>query len=344
LENLYKKLWVSYVKEEVPGFKTIVFEEGHGIIYQPGQYLTLAWFMNGEEIRRSYSIISAPDLNEPLAIGVKRVPNGLVSRMLTDTLTAGSELLTIGAGGFFTLPPGIDIDKQFLFFAAGSGITPVFSLIKSLLQFHAHTNVILIYSNASPAKTIFYNELESLRESFPGRFTIRYFFSNELQLSDARLHRDAILQILDRYASARITLFYICGPEAYMRLCHYTLAESGIKPEDIRMEKFVSPPKYKPRHDPPDKSDHRISITVGGKNFSFLQSYPDSILAAAKKNKVSLPYSCETGKCGSCAAKCVKGKVWHSSNEVLTGKELERGLVLTCTGFPVDGDIILEIG
>jgi ring-1,2-phenylacetyl-CoA epoxidase subunit PaaE len=83
---------------------------------------------------------------------------------------------------------------------------------------------------------------------------------------------------------------------------------------------------------------------VGGKNFSFLQSYPDSILAAAKKNKVSLPYSCETGKCGSCAAKCVKGKVWHSSNEVLTGKELERGLVLTCTGFPVDGDIILEIG
>lgn len=342
LESLYKKLWVKLVKEEVPGFKTLVFEEGHGIAYQPGQYLTLVWFMNGMEIRRSYSITSTPALNEPLSIGVKRVPNGLISRMLTDTVTSGSELVTIGTGGFFTLPADADGYEQFIFFAAGSGITPIYSLIKTLLHQYPHANVLLIYSNASSAKTIFINELETLRQNFLQRFAIRYFFSNEVQLSEARLHRDAILQILRQYLTDH-TLSYICGPESYMRLCHYTLAESGVKPEDIRMEKFVSPPKYKPRQDPPDKSDHHISITMAGKHFSFTQTYPDSILAAAKKNKISLPYSCETGKCGSCAARCIAGKVWHSNNEVLTDKELAKGLVLTCVGYPVEGSLILEI-
>jgi ferredoxin-NADP reductase len=342
LESLYKKLFVKEVIEEIPGFKTIVFADGHGLAYKPGQYLTLAWMINGEEVRRSYSIPSTPALNESLSIGVKRVANGLVSRILTDRIMAGSELITIGAGGFFTLPDDISLQQQLVFFAAGSGITPIYSLIKTILHQHPHIKIILVYSNASPSKTIFYNQLEYLKAGFAERFTISYYFSNELQLAKARLHRDAILGLIKEYQFNKTTLYYICGPESYMRLCNYTLSEAGVKPEAIRMENFVSPPKYKPRQHPPDKNNHRINIRMGGENFSFEQTYPDSILAAAKKNKITLPYSCETGKCGSCAARCIEGMVWHSNNEVLTEKEIKTGLILTCTGYPVGGDVILE--
>jgi ferredoxin-NADP reductase len=343
VKKLFKNLVVKEVIEEIPGFKTIVFEDGHGIDYKPGQYLTFEWLINGETVRRSYSITSTPFLNEALSIGVKRVANGLVSRILTDTTFPGSKLTTIGAGGFFTLPDNIIQYNQLVFFAAGSGITPVWSLIKTILHQHPHVNIILVYSNASPAKTIFYKELEILQAGFPERFLIHYFFSNDKLLSKARLHRDAILELLNAYQLNQDTLIYICGPESYMRLCNYTLSEAGIKPEAIRMENFVSPPKYKPEHHPPDKNNHKIFVRMGGENYSFEQSYPDSILTAAKKIKVILPYSCETGKCGSCAARCIKGKVWHSNNEVLTEKEIEKGLILTCTGYPIGGDLILEI-
>jgi ferredoxin-NADP reductase len=343
LKSLYKKLVVKQIIEEIPGFKTIVFEDGHDIYYKPGQYLTLVWKIAGEEVRRSYSITSTPSLNEPLSIGVKRVANGSISRILTDTISPGSELITIGAGGFFTLPEDIAKYEQVLCFAAGSGITPIYSLVKTILHKHGHVNVILIYSSASKSKTIFYRELEILKADFPERFLIRYFFSNEKLLSKARLHRDAIFELLSGQLLNQNTLFYICGPESYMRLCNYTLSEAGVKADAIRMENFVSPPKFKPRQDPPDKSNHKISIRMGGERFTFEQFYPDSILTAAKKNKVILPYSCETGKCGSCAARCIEGKVWHSNNEVLTEKEIEKGLILTCTGYPVGNELVLEI-
>jgi ferredoxin-NADP reductase len=343
LKSLYKKLVVKQIIEEIPGFKTFVFEDGHGIYYKPGQYLTLVWMINGEEVRRSYSITSTPSLNEPLSIGVRRVANGLISRILTDTISPGSELITIGAGGFFILPEKICDLEQLVFFAAGSGITPIFSLIKTLLHQYPQVNILLVYSNASPSKTIFYSQLEILKQAFLERFSIQYFFSIEKQLAKARLHRDAIFELLGEQLFNQNTLFYICGPESYMRLCNYTLSEAGVKADAIRMENFVSPPKYKPRHDPPDKSSHKISVRMGGEKFSFEQFYPDSILAAAKKNKVILPYSCETGKCGSCAARCIEGKVWHSNNEVLTEKEIEKGLILTCTGYPVGNELVLEI-
>ncbi len=143
------------MSKQVKDFKTFVFEEDHGIVYKAGQYLTLVRHAHGEDIRRSYSITSSPVLNEPLSIGVKRVENGFFSRILVDTATAGDELITIGAGGLFILPDNIENYKQVFFFAAGSGITPVYSLIKTLLHAHTHTNVVLIYSNTSQQKNDF---------------------------------------------------------------------------------------------------------------------------------------------------------------------------------------------
>ena len=133
-ESIYKKLRIEKVYEEAEGFKTFVFEEGHHINYQSGQYLTLVTFNDHEEVRRSYSITSAPVLHEPLAIGVKRIENGVLSRQLVDGARPGDEVLTTGSGGFFVLPDDIDRYHRLVFFAAGSGITPIFSLIKTALH------------------------------------------------------------------------------------------------------------------------------------------------------------------------------------------------------------------
>lgn len=342
---LYKNISIQNINEQVPGFKIFSFTADNAIIYKAGQYLTLVKQEHGEEIRRSYSITSSPVLNEPLSIGVKRIENGLFSRFLVDTVVEDDALITIGAGGLFVLPDEIDNYKQVFFFAAGSGITPIYSLIKTLLYAHAGIDVVLIYSNASESKTVFLQELRSLEEKFSSRFHPQFLFSNTVQLSKARLHRKLIEEFLDVWSVADYgqTLFYICGPEPYMRLCTYTLQENDVPKVNIRREDFAISSKHRRDAFPPDENPHTVSIQLNGKPFQFIVHYPDSILQAAKKQNIILPYSCEAGRCASCIAKCIQGKVWHSYNEVLTEPDIQRGLVLTCVGHPVGGDVELEM-
>jgi ferredoxin-NADP reductase len=343
--ELYKKIRISKITENLKGFKTFSFSADHNIKYKAGQYLTLVRHDHDQEIRRSYSITSSPVLNEPLSIGVKRIENGFFSRLLVDNAIENDELITIGAGGLFTLPNNIEDYKQFFFFAAGSGITPIFSLIKTLLYAHPHVDVVLIYSNASKEQTIFFHELKLLEEKFVARFHIQFLFSNFSDLSKARLHRKLLIQFLNNLSICdyKKALFYICGPQSYMRLCTYTLQENDVPKNNIKREDFVI--NSIPKRDalPPDKSSHKVSVHINKKIYQFTTAYPDSILQAAKKSKITLPYSCETGRCGSCVAKCLQGIVWHSYNEVLTEKELQQGLILTCVGHPVNGDVELKI-
>jgi ring-1,2-phenylacetyl-CoA epoxidase subunit PaaE len=344
--DLYKTLNIQTVKEIGEGFKTFSFNKGHGITYRSGQYLTLVNHSHNEEIRRSYSITSSPVLNEPLSIGVKRIENGFFSRLLVDDAIEGDELITIGAGGLFVLPDDINNYKQVFFFAAGSGITPVYSLIKTLLYAHADLDVVLIYSNASENKTVFLHELKMLEENFSERFHIKFLFSNVVHLSKARLHRKLLEEFLNELSVADYaqTLFYICGPESYMRLCTYTLQENDVPKANIKREDFVINAIRKRDAFPPDKNTHTVVLKLNNEKIEFPVYYPDSILQAAKKANIALPYSCEAGRCASCVSKCIEGKVWHSYNEVLTAKDIQQGLILTCVGHPVDGDVKLEIG
>jgi ring-1,2-phenylacetyl-CoA epoxidase subunit PaaE len=277
---------------------------------------------------------------------VKRIENGLFSRLLIDDAVEGDELITIGAGGLFVLPDDINNYKQVFFFAAGSGITPIYSLIKTLLFVHEQIDVVLIYSNASESKTVFLDELKMLEEKSSKRFHIKFLFSNIVHLSKARLHRKLLEEFLDELSVAEYeqALFYICGPESYMRLCTYTLQENDVPKANIKREDFVINSIRKRDASPPDKSTHSATVTLNNQTIEFAVHYPDSILQAAKKANIVLPYSCEAGRCASCIAKCIEGKVWHSYNEVLTEKDIQHGLVLTCVGHPVDGDVKLEIG
>lgn len=341
-----KTLRVAEVISETADFKTFVFEEGHGISYKSGQYLTLVRQQGEGELRRSYSITSSPALGEPLSIGVKRIPNGVFSRWLLDHVHPGDELQTTGSGGLFVLPNEIDQYKQVFFFAAGSGITPVFSLMKTALHTLPHLQVVLVYSNASEKKAVYLEPIQKLQEKFAGRFLAELLFSNNPHLYKARLHRDLLLQILKEksIAPAGQQLFYTCGPESYMRLCTYTLQGMGYPGDNIKRENFVTHTALLARPLPPDKDSHTVHIKAGTTEHEVEVHYPDNILKAAKKSGLHLPYSCELGRCGNCVARCTSGQVWHSYNEVLTEKELAQGLVLTCVGHPVGGDVTIEFG
>jgi ferredoxin-NADP reductase len=345
MNSLYKTIRIKEIKEEVKNFKTFVFEDGHNIQYKAGQYITLVQSLEKEEIRRSYSIISSPVLNEPLAIGVKRKENGFFSRLLIDHAKPGDELITTGAGGFFVFPENIESYKQIFLFAAGSGITPIFSLLKTALHLYPHLSIILVDSNTSPASTIFLEDLLKLKNKHPDQFELKFLFSIAPELIKARLHRELLIELLNLYAIAEHSkiLFYICGPLSYMRMCTYLLQELHVPAENIKKENFIIDQPRPPQVLPFDKETHNAVIHFNGKDYSLPVYHPDSILQAAKKHGITLPYSCETGRCGNCVAQLIRGRVWLSYNEVLSDKDLAKGLTLTCVGHPVGGDVELKI-
>jgi len=314
------------------------------INYTAGQFLTFVFEKrNGEEARRNYSISSSPDLQEPLQITVKRIANGDYSRWLIDEAKEGNILQTTGASGFFTLPTDLSLISRLIFFAAGSGIAPILAMIKTVLHLSAHIHMVLIYSNSSLSATIFYDELKSIQQKFPGRLLIDFLFSNDPVVSRTRLNMWKIEQTARYYfpASSNNTLFYLCGPFDYMRMITIVLRTEGVPENMIRKEIFhVEKPASKPV--PPDILPHEIVAHFQNAEYIFTSQYPQTILQAAKANGIGLPYSCEAGQCGTCAATCVSGKVWMWHNDVLLDEEIAKGRVLTCTGYAIEGDVVLR--
>ncbi len=343
--QIYQKLVIQEVIEETPDTKTFVLKQLTGVpySYKAGQFLTLVFQgISGEE-RRSYSISSSPLLEEPLMITVKRIENGAHSRQLIDQGKAGDELFCAGVGGLFVLPADMARYRQFFLLAAGSGITPVFSLIKTLLYSHNDISIVLIYSNRSKASTIFYDQLIELAASSKGQLIIDFLFSSSNNVLKSRLNNSLLAAKLKEHSRApeQNILCYICGPLEYMDTVSITLLTEGVPKSNIRKENFVP---YVPEkvETPPDTQAHWVTVKRQGNEIRFKVQYPVSILQQAKKEGIALPYSCESGQCGSCTALCTHGKVWLAYNEVLTDRELEQGFILTCQGFPVGGNIELE--
>ena len=343
--GLYRKLRISSIRTLTGDCKTFFLQPADDtpLHYQAGQFLTFVFSKPGGEERRSYSISSAPALNEPLSITVKRLENGEYSRKLIDYAKAGDELTSTGAGGFFVLPVNLPAYRQVFFMAAGTGITPVFPLVKTLLFRHPHTSVVLIYSNRSKAVTLFYEELQQLLELFPGRLVIEFLFSTAVNLARARLGKGLLDELLLQHRQAGVaeTLFYTCGPFDYMRMVTIVLLENKVPAQHIKKENFTTL-KIMSAAKPPDTDLHLVVIQLQGKRWQLQTRYPQSILEAAKKAGIVLPYSCGAGSCGSCAATCTKGRVWMSYNEVLMDDEIAKGRILTCTGYPSGGDIELH--
>lgn len=345
MNGLQKKLRIQEIIAETKDCKTFILEspDGDGISYQAGQFLTFIFDTPFGQQRRNYSISSSPVLAERISITVKRIPNGVFSRKLVDTAVAGELLTTIGASGFFTLPADMSHCRHLFLLAAGSGITPVFSLLKTVVHRYPHINVVLIYSNHSKEDAIFYTALQQLQEKYPRQLKIEWLFSDTADHKKARLGNWLLGELLKRYIVSPLPecLFYLCGPFNYMRMITITLLSAGVSMANIRKEEFViRVPTVE--LSPPDTSTREIILTLNNRQYHFNSVYPQTILQAAKQAAVELPYSCETGRCGTCAAQCISGNVWMKHNEVLMEQDIKKGLVLTCTGYPVYGNVELD--
>lgn len=331
---------VVEIRVETPDVKTFVLADDAP--YKPGQFLTIL-SPEGKE-RRSYSFSTSPEFDTQAAITVKRVTNGFVSRYLIDHVKVGDIVSISGPFGFFTLPEQVDGFKQVVFLAAGIGVTPILSLLKELLARQPKIPTTLIYSNSSVESTVFYEDLQKLQQQYAEQLRVEFLFSNSRDLARARLNKQLLPELLHEHLKTgkNDTFFYLCGPFPYMRMVQLALEEENIPADHIRKENFNTA-VITQQHQPPDKDTHVVSLNFKGGYYKFDSTYPDTILAAAKRSGLNLPYSCENGICGSCAAHCTSGKVWHRNNEVLTEAELKLGLILTCTGYPIEGNIELTI-
>jgi ring-1,2-phenylacetyl-CoA epoxidase subunit PaaE len=316
---------------------TILLESLNGkpVVYEAGQFLTLVLLINGKEQRRSYSISSTPGIDDFLSITIKRLPNGQVSRFLLDHLKIGDTLVSLPPAGRFTIQTDLNNERQIFFIAAGSGITPIFSLLKKLFKEEPKTFITLITQNHNE-KSILYNAfLRELEKKYTERFKWISLQSRPKAThhSGIRLTNFLLEKLIDKHLlPKKESLFYMCGPPSFMRMCQFTLRLIGFEDDQIKKEYFTV--EFVPR--PPFIADTRpkeIILQYGERTFRITSTYPTSILQAALNNNIQLPYSCRGGRCSSCAVRCLKGKVKMSINEVLTDKELREGWVLTCVGF-----------
>lgn len=343
----YRPVRITAIKQEAPHVKTFTLAaiDGLPIPYAAGQFLTFVFNRHGHEERRSFSFSSSPVIDEQLSVTLKRVANGAWSRYFIDDARVGDVLQTTGAAGLFTLPADAVHYHQVFFFAAGIGITPVYSLIKTILHTQPHLQVVLVYSNSAREEAVFYDELKTLLAQYPSRLKIEFLFSNAFNLSRARLSKWLLPALLKEYAEGlhNDTLFYLCGPFTYMRMVVITLEELGIPAGNVKKENFDTSRPVQ-RQMPPDTQPHRVTLHYNnGAQQTITCTYPDTILQSARLQGIALPYSCEAGRCGSCAALCTNGKIWLSYNEVLTEKDLAVGRTLTCVGHPIGGDADLYL-
>lgn len=344
--NHYHQLQIAAIITETSEAKTFILKPLHQWqpVYAAGQFLTLLFQTKHGEKRRSYSISSSPALDEPLSITVKRMENGEFSRVLLAHAKTGDVLNATDVSGLFVLPQSLQETRQFFFMAAGSGITPCFAMIKTLL-YTTGKKVVLIYSNKNRQQTIFFQQLNLLQQQFSNRFQIHFLFSTAIDIYEGRLSNWLLQQLLIRYLQVPKSnaLFYLCGPFEYMQMISITLLSEGNAQQNIRKENFNALPHLvKPA--PPDKAAHIVTVHFQNQLHQLSVQYPQSILAVAKANKISIPYSCEAGRCGSCAATCTLGKIWMAYNEVLMDDEIASGRILCCQAYPIGGDATIVVG
>jgi ring-1,2-phenylacetyl-CoA epoxidase subunit PaaE len=338
-----QKLRVISVSNQPTEVIKICFEtiDGTKLSYKAGQFLTLVFKVNGRDLRRSYSFCSSPAVDEPIAIAVKLVENGEISRFMHHQIKAGDVVDIVEPNGQFVYEPRVNIKRTIFLFAAGVGITPLFSILKTALRMEVNAKLVLIYSSRSADNTLFAEEISRWEILYPHQLRVIHLYSNSKNLLRARLNGSLINQLVKENMEFEPddALFYTCGPVDYMDVCRITLLSAGFNPDQIKRETFVLPEDEIDEDDSTekvvDKNTYSVILHFKGEIHHLLVPYPKRILAVALENKINLPYSCSGGVCSTCAATCVSGQVRMDYNEVLTDDEVARGRVLVCTGHPL---------
>ena len=302
--------------------------------FSAGQYITIRTHADGEEVRRAYSLCSAPD-SEEFKVTVKEVEGGRFSVIANNKLAAGDILEVHPPEGKFVFNPG-EGRKNYAAFAAGSGITPILSIIKSVLRDEQHSKFVLTYGNKSIDDTIFFKELLKLQSEFPHRLYVEFIYSRtrEDNAHFGRIETSTVNYILkNKFKDHPFDRFYLCGPEQMIDHVSEVLKTNGVKDEQILFELFTTTEEENEIKGDTDGTT-RVSILVDDEEFSFSMDRKEVVLDVALENDIDVPYSCQGGICSSCMARITEGKAEMSKNQILTDEEIEEGFVLTCQAHP----------
>ena len=343
----FKKLIIKEVQRETSSAVSILFnvpsELKPNYTFIAGQYLNLRLTLDGKEIRRAYSICSSPESGE-LRIAVKAVKNGAFSQFANTKLKSG-DILEVGKPeGKFTFEPQGDRQKNYGAFVAGSGITPVISILKSVLKSEPQSSFVLVYGNKSPEETIFHQELHDLQSQYTGRLFVHYVFSQAKVDGElfGRIDKSTVNFVLNtKHKELTFDKFYLCGPEEMINTVSAVLKEHNVAEKNIKFELFSSVST----EDTIEKSFEghtKISILVDEEETTFEMSQKQTILEAALKQGVDAPYSCQGGICSSCLARITSGTAEMKKNSILTDSEIAEGLVLTCQAHPTSESIYVD--
>ncbi|MEM0517559.1 MULTISPECIES: ferredoxin--NADP reductase [Aequorivita] len=336
-------LTVSEVKKETPNSVSIAFTIPEKLkdtfAFKAGQYITIKYNKDGKELRRAYSICSSPK-SGILKVGVKKVEKGAFSAYANSKLKAGDTLQVMPPTGKFILEPNL---KNYVAFAAGSGITPVLSLIKSTLEEMPQSNFLLIYGNQNIEEAMFYNEILDLQKQFPKRFSTEFVFSRkeEENAKFGRIDRAIVNFFLkNKYNQTTFEAFYLCGPEEMIDEVSATLKHNGINSKQIHHELFSTAEKglLVEKHD----GNSSITVILDDEEEIFDMPQTKSILEAALDEGLDPPYSCQGGICSTCIARLKEGKAEMRKNQILTESEIADGLILTCQAHPTTPKIVVD--
>jgi ring-1,2-phenylacetyl-CoA epoxidase subunit PaaE len=348
----YHDLKVKAIIQETKDAISIVFQQPEEAInYKSGQFLTLITTLNGKEVRRAYSLCSSPFVDADLAVSVKRVDKGLLSNWLPDNLKVGQTLKVMEPMGQFTTEFDKTKKRHLVLFAGGSGITPMMSIIKSLLSQEPDSVCSLIYCNRDVESIIFKNQFDEMQTQYEGRLHVIHILDNapmNWQGFSGLLNKELLTNLFERIPNWGIekTTYLMCGPEGMMKNVESLLADHGIPKEKVFKESFVAGVIDKDKKETTDKAGgaHEVIIRYDGNEYKIRVDAKSTILETALDQGIDLPYSCQSGLCTACRGRAISGKVKLDEEEGLSKTEREQGYVLTCVGHPLTDDVVIEIG
>jgi ring-1,2-phenylacetyl-CoA epoxidase subunit PaaE len=312
--------------------------------FNAGQYITLKTNINGEEVRRDYSICSSKGSGE-LTVGVKAVEGGTFSVYANKELNAGDTIEVAEPNGRFVFEANEAKTRTIAAFAAGSGITPILSIAKTLLEEEPFSNFILVYGNKTVDDTMFFNDLMALKNTYGNRLHIHFIYSQSRE-EDAlfgRIEKSTVnLIVKNKYKEVTIEKYYLCGPEQMIHTVKDVLVENNVKEKNILFELFMAPVAVEASNLEVPSGHTKIKVLVDDEDFEFEMSKEQSILEATLKQDIDAPYSCQGGICSSCIARITEGEVSMRQNNILTDNEVAEGLVLTCQAHPTSSTIVVD--
>lgn len=322
----------------------------HRFGFRPGQHVTLRRTIDGVELRRTYSICSSPDEAE-LAVTIKRLPGGCFSNHACDTFRAGQPIDLLPPSGSFVLPPPGDRPRLCIGLAAGSGITPIYAMLRHLLEREPESRFVLLYGNRDARSILLREELASLKDRWVDRLTVTHLLSRSAPEDGSplsgRIDRERVVRWLPRVVAPRaVEHAFVCGPGSMIRSVAEGLSELGIAPQRVHSERFHAEDASVAGRPAVPTSDARTSVELVVKLDGVRHAVPwrsdQTIVEAALAAGVGVPYSCRAGMCCTCRGRLVEGEVHMTTNYSLEAWEIERGFVLTCQARAASRRVVID--